>query len=441
MGTRRIALSSLLALAASLVLSSPASAAPGKLVLDGCQSSASGPPVPGCTALQGLGRTGAVAFSADGRSAYASFPGGISAFDRNPVTGELSFLECLDAAGAPPCAPLPGALATPGFMGTASDLVVPHDGASLYAATGNQTSLVGFTRDPGGGLEFAYCRHSSYGATGDLPSCPIGEFEEVRQLEASLDGRAIYIADRGCADNTGDCFSNVKAYLRDPATSVLSEGRGSSPATYGTGPFAVKGGAGTVYQVDSEVGTISVFKRIEATGFKRVQCLWPRSNRGFSRCVPTPAMRRATAIALSPDGRLVVTGVRDKGWATLALFARARNGKLSFRRALPPVKGLGVAKIDQLEFAANGRSLYAVGGRNAGEPRILTRFRVNAKRGRVAFAQCLAAGTHRLCDAVPQLNGLTEITLGGGLVYATVADPNAGTGPNALVRFRPQPKR
>ena len=37
------------------------------------------------------------------------------------------------------------------------------------------------------------------------------------------------------------------------------------------------------------------------------------------------------------------------------------------------------------------------------------------------------------CD----IDDLAEV----GLVYATVADPNAGTGPNALVRFRPQPKR
>ncbi len=73
----RIATATLATVAAALTFAHPASAAAGKLVLGGCQTSPSGPPVAGCAPLQGLGRTGGMAFSADGRSAYASFPGGM----------------------------------------------------------------------------------------------------------------------------------------------------------------------------------------------------------------------------------------------------------------------------------------------------------------------------------------------------------------------------
>ncbi len=432
MTTIRIATATLATVAAALSFAHPASAAAGKLVLDGCETSPSGPPVAGCAPLQGLGRTGGIAFSADGRSAYASFPGGISAFDRNPGTGELSFLECVSAAATPPCEPLPGALATPGFLGTASDLVVTQDGASLYAAIAHQTALVGFSRDLGGGLEFAYCRHSSYGSSGDLPSCPVGEFEEVRQLEASLDGRAVYLSDRACADNTGDCFSAVVAFRRDAATSALSHSQASNPATYGTGPFAVKGGSGTVYQADSEFGTISVFKRIGAASLKRVQCLWPRKApySGSLGCVERRSMGRARAMALSPNGRMMVTAVQPKlGDAALVVFNRARNGKLTLDRR---IDSKWLDNTQQIEFSRDGRSLYAVSG--AGADSLLARFKVNSKRGRIAFAHCFSAAGRAGCTAMPLLRGLTEISPSGPFIYASVSDAAAGL--DALVRFR-----
>lgn len=451
MRTRSLASASLSAIAVALTLAPSAQAAPGKLVFDGCQSSAAGPPIAGCSQLQGLSYTGAVAFSADGRSAYASFPDGISGFDRHPVTGELTFGQCLNAAGTPPCAQLPGALQTPGFLGTTADMVVTQDGTSLYAAGGGanagegRPTLLAFQRNPASGqLTFVSCNHSSYGAEGDLPSCAVGNFQEARQVESSLDGRAIYLLDWGCADNTGDCFADVVAYERNPQTSVLTAMDRSDPATSGLGPFAVSRGAGNVYQLDSKSGAISVFKRIGAANLRFVQCLWPVRRPGLliraHRCTTRPSMGRAKALALSADGRTVVTAIgAEGGRAGLAVFHRAPNGKLGLRGVLGPVKGLGASLIGQLEFAANGRSLYAVAA--SGPGRFLARFKVNAKRGKIAFAQCLAGVARKGCAYVPQLRGLTEITLGGGLVYAAVADANVAAGPNALVRFRPEPKR
>ncbi len=443
----RIVTVAALALAGTPVLAPPAAAAPGQLVLVGCQRAADGPPLQGCTPLQGLAQTGALAFSANGRFAYASFPSGISVFDRKRRSGLLSFAQCLSATGGAPCTKIPG------ILGTATDIAVPFDGTSVYSAGGRRPTLIGFTRDRlDGRLTFSFCMHSSYGAQGDLPGCPVGGFEEARQVEVSRDGRAAYLADRGCADNTGDCFATVIGYGRNPESSALGFRDRSDPATYGAGPFAV-GGAGTVYEVDSEHGTISVFGRVGAAGFRRVQCLWPRPDPGGPRCSTVPAMRRAQAIALSPNGRGAVTAVGlGKGAGGVVVFDRARDGKLRFRGCLGPggiaarhgcrslraPRGLPLAKPHQLVFSRDGRSLYLVAGED--RARFLVRFKVNRERGKIAFAQCFTAVRSSIsrggCRYLRKLRGLTKISRAGRFLYAITANRRQAPGLNGLVRFR-----
>jgi hypothetical protein len=435
-----------LALAGTVALAPSALAAPGQLVLVGCQRAADGPPLKSCTPLQGLAQTGALAFSADGRFAYASFPSGISVFDRNRRSGLLSFAQCLSATGGAPCTKIPG------ILGTAADIAVPFDGTSVYSAGGRRQTLIGFRRDRlDGRLTFSFCRYSSYGAQGDLPGCPVGGFEEARQVESSRDGRAVYLADQVCADNTGECFSGVHAYRRNPVTSALSLRDTSDPATAGSGPFAL-GRRGTLYEVDSEHGTISVFRRIHAAGLRRIQCLWPRTDPYGPHCATVPAMRRARAIALSPNGRSVITaiglGTRAGG---LVVFDRARDGKLRFRRCLAPVgiaarRGCGslrtprrlrLVEPEQLEFSRDGRSLYLVAGTDTA--RFLVRFKVNPRHGKLAFAQCFTAVRPRSerggCNYVRRLRGMTEISLRGRFLYAITANRLRVPGPNTLVRF------
>jgi hypothetical protein len=442
----------LVALAATLALASPAPAAPGKLVVAGCQSSAQGPSIQGCSQLQGLSYTGAVAFSADGYFAYASFPDGISVFARDRATGVLSFAQCLSAGGNSPggdsqCAEIPG------IVGTAVDIVATPDGRSVYSSGGRRETLLGFARDPlDGALAFMSCEYSSYGASGDLPGCPVGAFQEARQVESTRDGRAIYLADRACADNTGDCFASVIGYRRNPESSALGLRDRSDPATDGAGPFAVAG-AGTVYEVDSEHGTISVFGRVGAAGFRRVQCLWPRPDPYGPRCATVPPMRRAQAIALSPNGRGAVTAVGlGKGAGGVVVFDRARDGKLRFRGCLGPggvaraqacrslrtPPGLRLADPRQLEFSRDGRSLYLVAGED--RARFLVRFKVNPERGKIAFAQCFTAVRTWIerpgCRYLRKLRGLTKISLAGRFLYAITANRHQAPGLNALVRFR-----
>jgi hypothetical protein len=433
-----------LALAAALALVPSAGAAPGQLVPAGCQHAADGPPIRGCTPLQGLGRTDELAVSPDGRFAYASWRRALSLFERNPRTGGLSFVECVSAAPNPACRHIPGVL------GTAGDIAIPRDGTSLYWTGANRQTFVGFRRNPlDGRLAFAFCRRSSYGAVDDpsLSACPVGDFQEARQVETSRDGRAVYLADRGCTDNTGECFAGIIGYRRNRETISLASRDSIGTPTYGAGPFAVSG-AGPLYGLDSAYGTIGVFGRVGAAAFRHLQCLWPRRDPYGPRCVTVPAMRKAQAIALSPNGRTVVTAIRlGKEAGGLALFRRGRDGRLRFRRCLAPSglalrqgcrslrtpRGLSLATPQQLEFSRDGSSLYMVAGGAA--ERFLVRFKLNPKRGRIAFAQCFTSASGTACSRVPRLRGLIEVTLAGRFLYAITGN-RGGSAPDAIVRFR-----
>jgi hypothetical protein len=417
---------SLLALAVALSVPSAASAAKGKVVFEGCQSSSQGPPTPGCSPLEGLSYTEAFAVSLDGRSAYASRPDGLNVFARDPSTGELSLVQCFDAQGDPPCGQAPG------IRGAARDIAVPHDGLSVYVA-GRDNTLVGFKRDLADGrLTFSSCRLSSYGGDPGVPDCPPGEFQEALQVEASRDGRSIYLATDGCADNTGDCFASIAVYVRDPLTSALVHSRSSDPATQRPGPIAVTPTTGTVYEVDSGFGTISVFKRIGNSGLKRIQCLWPRKQEHAGPCKRVRKMGRARAIAVSPQGHSVVTAVYPKrGGSWLTLFSRAGNGKLTFAQRL--VDGR-LRSADDLRFTSDGRTLLAASG--AGADSFLLRFTVNPRKNRITPAECLSSAKRKGCTQVPLLRGLRTLAAFNLQLYGVVADPSVATGLNALVRFR-----
>jgi hypothetical protein len=406
------------AIAATMVLAQgDAVADGGRLVLDGCQTSAVDPPAHGCSQLIGLDHPRAIAFSADGRSAYASYPDGLAAFDRDPVTGSLSFAECFDRGGVAPCTQIPG------IVGTAVDIVVPRDGLSVYAAGGRRPTLIGFRRDSlTGRLTFASCEYSSYGAEGDLPGCPVGNFEEAHQIESSGDGRAIFLADRGCADNTGECFARVIAYDRDPQTSSLTPRDSVAPRFDSLGPFVFGGGA--LFTLEAGHGAISVFRRTGLATFAPAGCVTRTKARG---CRTIRRMGQLSTLAISPNGRTLVAARVGR----LAVFARGRTGQLRLRASKPLLRR---ARVGQLEFSPDGRSVYAVVTVAGGSG--LLRFRANPRRGEIAYAQCLTEVRLRGCSHLPSLHGLSEVAGRGRFLYATtLAAPTPGI-PDALLRFR-----
>jgi hypothetical protein len=112
----------------------------------------------------------AAAISPDGRSLYlvsGSFHGSVIArFSREPLTGALTYVDCLTGdtdpgpTGVLSCTTIPGA--THGGYGSGLDeptgVVVSPNGGHVYVTSGLDQSLVTFARDPAtGALRFDGC--------------------------------------------------------------------------------------------------------------------------------------------------------------------------------------------------------------------------------------------------------------------------------------------
>jgi hypothetical protein len=405
MGAKRYAIG--LAATAVILMAAQgnALAAPGKLIPAGCQSSASDPPVPGCTQLRGLDAPGAIAFSPDGRSAYASYPEGIAGFDRDPTTGELSFVQCFDAQGLPPCAQTPG-------VERVREITIPRDGLSVYAAGRVGSTLLAFRRDAASGrLTFASCEYSSYGSGEGLPGCPVGAFEEVIQIAARADGRAIFVSDEGCADNTGDCFGSVLSYARDTGSSLLTPVVREAPRFESRGLLAAAGNV--LYELEPGWSSISAYKLSGAAQAVYAGCITRTKKRG---CRTRPSISRPRALAATPNGRRLATVANGR----VTLFRRVRGAALRFL-ASTDLRPRPLRSIEQAEFSPDGRSLYVI-AKISGRQSIV-RFKVNLRKSRIALAQTVA---------VPSL---TEIALAGRYLYATSAKRVPGA-VDRLLRFR-----
>ena len=168
----------------TLVCAGHAQALPSDVKL-GCLSgsTALGPPPPAgvgsgaCTLIasatasgfsSGMGFLFRPTVSPDGRNLYALggvnlfATGTVVTFNRNPATGALSFAGCItgDTALAAVCTPLPSAAAgaAGSGMGSASDLAVAPDGASVYVAAPGDDAVTTFQRNAAtGSLTFLEC--------------------------------------------------------------------------------------------------------------------------------------------------------------------------------------------------------------------------------------------------------------------------------------------
>ena len=372
-------------------------AAPGKLVPTGV------------TPLEGVG---AVGFSADGRSAYASSADRFTAYDRDPATGALSFAQCLSRTGDGGCIPFRW------IQGVGRDVEVPADGRSVYLTVGGSPEsgliLLGFQRDPATGrLTLAQCEFTSYGTSDDKPDCRQAGWQEATQIEVSPDGRALFVSDSWSADNTGDGGGGIYVYRRDPATSLLTETAFRLPAFGGVARMAV-GGASlhalerTNYPMPGgyrRYFAVTSFRQTATAGLKKTGCV--AAQRSQSKYLPdcrrVPRMGRPDAIAASPVGRSVVTA----GNGTLALFANAKKTGLRLVWASRVAAG----DATRLAYAADGRSLYALAVRSGRTS--LLRYKLTARGDRLAFAQCLTESAANGCTRVPQLQGATEIDVLG----------------------------
>jgi hypothetical protein len=145
----------------------------------------------GVGGVDGLEGPTGLAVSADGEHVYASseVDDAVVTFDRDPVTGELSFIEAIvDGSGAE------------GLDGAAA-LALSPDGASLYVAGGVDDAIAVFDRDaPSGVLT-------------------------VREVHVDTFGGVHGIDGAGCVAVTADgshVYAGAAAFARDPETGELA---------------------------------------------------------------------------------------------------------------------------------------------------------------------------------------------------------------------------
>ncbi len=274
----------------------------------GCLAAAA---IPGCQTARGLVGADVVAVSPDGRDVYAgSFVGNTVAAFARYNGGALQQLfgtgGCISQGGTGGCA---SAIA----MTNVEGLAVSGDGDNVYAAAPGSNAVDVLARDPSTG-ELTQLT----GGAGCFTNTPITGCTQGRWLGGadavaiSPDDKSVYI--------TALFTNSVANFSRTPSTGQLAQASGTTgcaiyvlavACTLGRTLIGAEGSAvspdgANVYVASFVPGSIDVFDRDASTSGlmekpRKPGCLIdPRFN-----CVHAQAMRGASSVAVSPDGKNV----------------------------------------------------------------------------------------------------------------------------------------
>jgi DNA-binding beta-propeller fold protein YncE len=349
----------------------------GELSYDGCVNNDGSQ---GCADAPGtpLDGASAVTVSPDGRSVYVTGAnqGTVVHFTRLQPDGQVVFAGCLgDTTAGDACGIVPGLR-----LGGASDVAVSPDGTSVYVAAGGADAVSHFYRDAEGRLAFGSCVASEAGKNcTDLPAEPLGD---PRAVTVSPDGRSVYVAARR---------SNAVAhFFRGPGGQMAYDGCVSQYGAHGCaavrsfagpGDVAVSRDGRSVYVTAATSNAVTHLDRLQPDGqivFR--SCV---ADRGENGCADLPGLPLAQprAIALSPDGSSAYVAAFASGAVTrLALGA---GGTPAFAGCLESGNDHGCTGsrsplpllVDALAVSPDNRSVLAVANTSA-----LARFSI-ARRG------------------------------------------------------------
>jgi hypothetical protein len=269
----------------------------------------------GCTDGRALLNTRSVAVSADGRHVYATAlaSNAIAVLKRDaggvltqaPEAGKGCIADS-PAAASPACADAP-ALEGPYAV------AVSRDGASVYATTVTDDSVVAFSRDPQSGdlTAIAAAEGGCFDAQGDEGCALDAGLDNPFGIAVSPDDKHVYVASQngnrvlryerrsgggltyvGCIGTGASGCAEVPV-LGAPWTVALSED--------GTSAYVISRltAGGSITALDRGAAGILAGKA-GATGCATLATLPP--------CAQSPGLNGAQALALSPDGRSVYVG-------------------------------------------------------------------------------------------------------------------------------------
>ncbi len=279
--------------------------------------------------IDGIGGAEAIAISPDGKNLYiAGFNSdAIGHAERNPVNGELNFQ-----------APVVNGQNGVTNLGGPMDVAVSPDGVNVYAAAFDDDSLVKFSRDPGTGDLGIGLGVEINGQNG------VSGLNEVRAVSVPPDGKNVYTA--------SEQDSDVTTFTRLAGTGQLDflETDQAGDATLGGRDVVVSPDNANVYVAANAGQTVSEWDRAANGGLTLGTTIVDD--------VQTPDLGDPAALAVSGDGKEVyATSDNDNALLTLN---RGAGGALTFRSTLKDgvngVNGLGGA--DGLGLSPDGLNAY-----------------------------------------------------------------------------------
>ncbi len=318
------------ALLLSLVLAATAVAVPGSTNLVDFLTD-------GVGGVDGLNSPQGVAVSDDGKSVYAAALDGdaVSVFSRDAASQRLTFVEAQkDGVGG-----------VDGLDG-ARDVIVSHDGTSVYAVSGVDNAVVAFSRNATtGALTFIEREKDGVGGVDGLA--------DSRGVTISPDDKTVYA--------TGSSDDAVAVFARDATTGALTfverekDGVGGVNGLDAALDLDVAPGGAHVYVASGGDNGVAVFSRNATTGaltFVEAQ---------LDGVGGVDGVDDATDAKVSPDGAHVyVAGSADDA---VAVFSRnATTGALTWQSQVKD----GVGEIADfnaardIAFSPDGTRVYVL---------------------------------------------------------------------------------
>jgi DNA-binding beta-propeller fold protein YncE len=269
----------------------------------------SGLPVPICGAGRALVGPDVVVVSPNGGNVYVGsfFGNAVAVFDRDQASGALT--QPGDSTG---CIAEAIGGCTPGLaLGAPEGMAISGDGASVYVASALSNAVVVLSRNQVTGTLTQASDGSGCIVDSALSGCTTGAELSGANAVAFNPGGDVYMT---------SLFSNsVTSFTRSKSSGVLTQMPGTSGClvylravgcSFGRAMIAPEGLAispdgANVYTAAFKTGAIDVLARSRKSGAVaqmpgRAGCLAPRSVTG---CTRARALRGASSIALSPDGR------------------------------------------------------------------------------------------------------------------------------------------
>lgn len=246
-----------------------------------------------------------IALSPDGTDVYTvgGFPPQVALWDRDPVSGELTFVtEDGERPGGPQ------------ELGGATAVAVSPDGGHVYVASSSDNAVVVFARDGGTGfLTFLEEQKNGVGGVDGLAG--------ALSLAVSPDGGHVYVAGRS--------VDTVAAFARDVGTGLLTfleverDEVGGVDGLDGASSLAVSPDGAHIYVVGQFDDAVATFARDAGTGLLTFLAVERDGVNGVD------GLAGALAVTVSPDGAHVyVTSTSD---SAIVAFARdSGTGLLAF---------------------------------------------------------------------------------------------------------------